>query len=367
MRIAYIYTVLDESYKEKYPGVNKKVYSQVKELNRSGLDTTLEVVKFENKLKRILPFGTSSVNWKNLRVWEKYDGLYLRYGTTDYQMIKWLKQIKKNNPNFKVVVEIPTYPYEEELRTRSEVIIARDRKYRHMLKLGVDRLVINGKDEEVYGIPTILTPNGVDLDEIRIKESVPPENDEINLCFVAAFAMWHGADRVVAGLKNYYKNGGKRNIQIHFVGSGDDSIMNPLKQDSDDELVKNHIHFYGFMSGNELSDIYDKCQMAIASLGLHRLNIDAPSTLKSREYLGRGIPFIYSSEIADFQEHPVDFALQLSTDDAPVDFDKVIDFYDKLMKEKSEEELIKEIRAYAEKYVSIQKTMAPVEKFFLQK
>lgn len=364
-KIAYIYTVLDKSYKEKYPGINKKVYAQVKELNRSGLETSLEVVEYEKKIIRMLPFQTSSVQWMKNKVWEKYDGLYLRYSTTDYQMIRWLKTIKRKSPNFKVVVEIPTYPYDEELKTRNKIIINREYKYRELLKVGVDRLVISGKLPELFGIKTILTANGVDLDEIRVRRPAVVNNDEINLCFVAAFAMWHGVDRVIEGLKNYYKNGGTRNINIHLVGDGQDSIMVPLKEAAQDKLVQNHIKFYGFLNGEQLSEIYDKSQLAIASLGLHRLNIEAPSTLKSREYLARGIPFIYSSVVADFEEHPVDFALQISTDDKPIDFNEVLKFYDELMmRYKSVNELTNVIRDYADKFVSIKKTMAPIVEFF---
>lgn len=363
-KIVYLYTVLDESYKEKYPGINKKIFAQVKALNRGGLDTKLEIIKYESKLKRALPLQTSSVQWKNLKVWEEFDGLYLRYSTSDYQMIKWLKHIKKQSPEFKVVVEIPTYPYDSELNTRNRIVISRDIKYRQQLQCGVDRLVINGKDKEVFGIPTILTANGVDLEEVRVRNPIELEGGKINICFVAAFAMWHGADRAIEGLKNYYKNGGTRNIQLHFVGNGDDSIMNPLKESARDESVSEHISFYGFLDGEELSKIYDKSQLAFASLGLHRLHIDAPSTLKSREYLARGIPIIYSSIIQDFEEHPVDFALQISTDDKPVDFFEIEKYYDGLMDKNTVSDLTNRIREYAAQYVSIDKTMAPIIDFF---
>lgn len=363
-KIVYLYTVLDGSYKEKYPGINKKIHAQVKALNRGGLDTTLEVIKYEDKLVRAIPLQTSSVRWKNLKVWEKYDGLYLRFSTSDYQMIRWLKQIKKNAPDFKVVFEIPTYPYETELSSRNRIVINRDLKYRNQLKLGVDRLVINGKDERVFDIPTILTANGVDLDEVRVRNPIEYQDGVINICFVAAFAMWHGADRAIEGLKNYYKDGGTRDIRLHLVGGGEDSIINSLKESAQDKSVSDRVKFYGFLDGEELSEIYDMSQLAIASLGLHRLHIDSPSTLKSREYLARGIPFIYSSVISDFEEHPVDFAFQISTDEEPVDYNEVIRFYDGLMSKYRTDDLTKTIREYADKYISIDKTMAPIVEFF---
>ncbi len=365
-KIAYIYTVLDDGYITKYPGVNKKVYAQVKALNKAGLDASLEIVKYESRIKRVLPFQTSSVRWCSLKVWEKYDGLYLRYSTSDYQMIKWLKMIKRHNPDFKVIVEIPTYPYDGELASRNRVIISRDKKYRHCLKNGVDKLVVNGTDDFVFGIPTILTCNGVDLDDVRVRRPIDHSGDTLRICFVAAFAIWHGAERAIEGLKDYYDKGGSRNIILNMVGGGEDIYMNHLKKMVSDCNVSSHVVFKGFLDGEQLAEEYDSSQLAISSLGLHRLHEGSPSTLKSREYLARGIPFVYSSGIADFENHPVDFALQLESNDNPVDFFTVINFYDGLMKKYSVSDLTMRIRKYAEDYVSIDKTMKPVVDCYMQ-
>ena len=101
-KLVYLYTVLNESYINKYPGVNKKVNSQVNEFNRAGIKTDLKVVCCEPMLKRMLPFHTSSIDWMHFKVWEDYDGLYLRYPMSDYQMLRWFREIKKHKPMFKI-------------------------------------------------------------------------------------------------------------------------------------------------------------------------------------------------------------------------------------------------------------------------
>lgn len=363
-KLVYLYTVLNESYINKYPGVNKKVDSQVTEFNRAGIKTDLKVICYEPMLKRMLPFHTSSIDWMHFKVWEDYDGLYLRYPMSDYQMLRWFHEIKKHKPKFKIVIEIPTFPYDKELNQRNKLIIFRDEHYRNSLKKNVDRIVVNNGNNEVFGVPAIITPNGIDLKTVRKRKPVEVEGNKMNLCFVAAFAMWHGADRLLNGLRDYYRSGGQEDIVVHMVGNGEENVMNPLKALAMDKSISERIKFYGFMDGEELSRMYDKCQLAVASLGLHRLQIDAPSTLKSREYLARGIPFIYSSEIADFKEHPVNFAFQISADDTPVNFFEVVKFYRNLLEKNHINDLTSRIRKYAEDYVSIEKTMKPIVDYY---
>lgn len=110
--------------------------------------------------------------------------------------------------------------------------------------------------------------------------------------------------------------------------------------------------------------MYDKCNLAIASLGIHRLGISWLSTLKSREYLAKGIPFIYSGTIDVFAKNPVDFALQIPADDTPADFHSILSFYRNLYKKYSEEELCDRIRKYAEKYVSMFSAMKLTAEYF---
>ena len=65
--------------------------------------------------------------------------------------------------------------------------------------------------------------------------------------------------------------------------------------------------------------LYDRCHFAIASLGLHRIGIDVASTLKTREYLAKGMPFVYSGEVDVFRDEPAHFCMAVPADETPVD------------------------------------------------
>ena len=371
MKIAYLYTVVQ--YNKESLGVRKKVDSQVNELKRSGIDTDLKICVIASKIKRALPFQTSGSNLYSMRdELIEYDGLYIRYFSIDYQLLRTLRWLKKHKNNYKVVLEIPTFPYEEELKNRNIVVQFRDRFYRKFLKGKIDRIVTFSDDAEIYGIKTIVTCNGVDFNSIKKHHREKTSDKRLDLCVVASFQYWHGVDRLIKGLIDYYNNVfncGKETVYtdgifVHMVGNGTEEMMDQLHVLANNSVVANKIRFYGYKDGAELDEIYDKCDLAIASLGLHRLNIVGASTLKSREYLARGIPFVYSSLIFEFQKDPVDFALQVSTDEKNIDIQDVIEFYQKVI-EKYGENISDVIRTYGLNHVSLSKTMKTIEEYYL--
>ncbi len=358
------------------PGVRNKVESQISELKRVGIDVTLKLCIVIPKIKRAFPFQTCGADLYSIRKeLLEFNGLYIRYYSIDFQLLRTLQWLKNHKKDFKIVLEIPTYPYEEELNNRNFIVQFRDRFYRHFLKGKIDRIVTFSDDAKIYGIETIITCNGIDFNSIKKHHHViTTSRKRLDLCVVAAFAYWHGADRLLKGLIDYYQNVfncRKEDVYtdgvfVHMVGEGSDEIMQQLYKLAENPVVANRIKFYGYKQGVELDEIYDNCNLAIASLGLHRLNIAGASTLKSREYLARGIPFVYSSTIFEFQKDPVDFALQVSTDEKNIDIQEIIKFYNTIT-EKYGEKVTDIIRNYGLEHVALPKTMKVLEEYYLRK
>ena len=148
---------------------------------------------------------------------------------------------------------------------------------------------------------------------------------------VAEVHIWHGYDRLIAGLGEYYKRGGKREVVFHIVGGvhpheryraneyhpGLQTIID--KYDISDKVI-----FHGTLFGKELDDVFNQCQFAIGSLARHRSGITVIKTLKNREYATRGIPFIYSEQDSDFDHQP--YIIKASADESPIDIQQIIDF-----------------------------------------
>jgi glycosyltransferase involved in cell wall biosynthesis len=288
-----------------------------------------------------------------------YDFIYIRrIIPANKGLISLLKTIKINNPECKIVYELPTYPYDKEHKTTvSKLVLFIDKVFRRQLKKYIDKVVTLSNDDIIFGVSTIKTMNGINCADIQMRTPIISQ-DRINLIAVAQFARWHGYDRLIEGLNKYYeKDESSRRLYIHFVGDGPE--VNALRQMAHQYNLSEYIIFYGELFGEELTDIFNKADIAVSSLGCHRIGLFLGSFLKSREYLARGIPMISSTKI-DVLPSGFEYCLYIPEDESPVDMQSVLNFYHDLMTKYSVSEMIKDIRKFAEDNCDISKTMLPV-------
>lgn len=363
MKILYV-SYRDENGKI-YSGVEKKISGQIKAFRDMGLDVEESALCFENKFKRIIPFQTSSIPWNKVEVNDDIDGLYIRYQLSDYQFLKFLRKIKKKKPNIKIVVEIPTYPYDGERKNRYKDL--RDKIYREYLYKYVNYIAVisDGTIKTIFNIPIISIINGIDCDSITVKKNLQTVNEkELHFGYVGGLAYWHGIDRMLLGMAEYKKKHTDKAIYLHIAGDGG------LKKEFENIVVESNLTdnviFEGRLRDADLDELYNKCQIAVSSLALHRSGLVFGSVLKSREYLAKGIPFIYAAEMDVFQTAPVDFAFQCPADDSAVDIEAVLDFYYNLLEKESVEDLKKRIRNYAETYVDMKRAMREVITYYIK-
>ena len=360
----------DETEELEASGIYKKIRTQVRELNRNFeviLETHNQKIAFKNKkywkIWIRLPFTPSVYKWRYEKKYSEVDFIYFRRSLIDSSLIKFLSRIKKNNPNIKILFEIATYPYDDELSVLKKLpFYIKEKVNRRKLKKIVDRIITFSEDDEIFGIPTIKTINGLDFKKVPVRNP-EPESNEINLIAVASIEYWHGYDRFLKGLGEYYKNEGRRNIKFHIVGDG--TPINDYKKIVEELNIKEHVIFHGKKYGKELDEIYDKCSLAIACLGGHRKKLYLSSSLKSREYAAKGLPIISSISI-DFIPDDYKYLLFFDSDESPINVDRVVEFYEKIYKDNdSFKEVNKEIRDFAEIKCSISLAMKPVIDFIL--
>lgn len=287
--------------------------------------------------KKLLKF----IDEKNVKL------IYVRYPFSEPFFIRFLKECKKRS--VKVLLEIPTYPYDEELSTFKLFI---DRAFRKYLHKYVDRVVAVSNHEEIFGIPTIRISNGIDIEEVKAT-STSKKVHAMNLIGVAGLQFWHGYDRVVTGLYEYYKTNPDRKVYFHIVGAG--AELESLKKLTETLGLSEFVIFHGPKHGEELDSLFDEAHIAIGSLGLHRISLESGAVLKVREYCARGMPFVISYNDLDF---PDDFPymLKVPADESPVDIEQILRFYDRI----KEREFVKEMREYAEKNLSWEVKLKPV-------
>ena len=274
-----------------------------------------------------------------------FDFCYIRYDLCDGDFMRMVKHIRQVCPT--IYIEIPTYPYDKEYAGRVNGIRLKiDAHHAKKLKNYVSRIITFYKipDDSFYGIPCINVPNGFDFDEVElIREDAVPATIEI--AAVSSMRIWHGYERMIEGMHRYYAGGGTRNLILHLVGDGRE--CGKYKALCDEYRLGDHVVFHGAMHGKELDNLLEQCTLGIDSLGRHRTGVDVLSSLKSREYGAKGIPFINSCKI-DIVEEDFPYMLQVPADESPVDVESVVSFFDKVYEGGSRLAVAKEVRAYIE-------------------
>ena len=295
------------------------------------------------------------------RIAGNYQYVYIRYPMSSPILLSTVKSFKKSGA--KIVIEIPTYPYHKEGVTsmKGKLISFIDKLYSGKLYHYVDRICTYSSDNEIFGIRTIRTINGIDFS--RFVPDTTLSKERVDLIAVSSMYKVHGYDRLIEGIYNYYKNGGKRTIHLHIVGKGE--VDNEYKKLVLERQMQNHVSFYGMKYGDDLMKIYAGKLMGVNSLAINRKDLSQESTLKTKEYAAKGLPILSSSYVDAFsKDGNVKYVYSIPPDETPVDVVSLIEFIDSLYKDKSVEELRNDIRLDGKRTCDMVNTLKPIIDFF---
>ena len=331
-------------------GISKKIHYQVKGLRQNGHEVHLCYYDFDPRGHRcryvgnkvIADYGTGAL--AAIRSRTQLDCIYNYCAVNAIEMV-YARSFMNANPilvrlfdklnkrGIKCITEIPTYPYDSEFKgypLKYKIPLYIDKLFRKALAKKMEAIVTFSNEETIFGKRTICISNGIDLDSIPIHN--PKKQNDIHLIAVAEIHYWHGFDRLVAGMGEYYKlNPDARKVFFHIVGWEDDrgttsngylTVEQTAKKYNIGQYVVNH----GKLFGDKLNEVFNQCVFAIGSLGRHRSGITNIKTLKNREYAARGIPFIYSETDNDFEDKP--YIIKAPADESPVNIRQIIDFID---------------------------------------
>lgn len=280
---------------------------------------------------------------------EKYNisKIYIRYIVSDIWFVEFLEELK--NRNIKCVLEFPSYPYDGEGWRKKAI---EDNYYREQMHQFVEQCTTYSNLKSVLGIPCITLVNGVDIRE-QPEKKIRKKDESIVLLAVASMAQWHGYERIIKGMHNYYSNNGKKNIVFHMVGKG--AELQYYNQLVDTYQLYEHVFFHGQLEGEELDEMYDNSDIAIGSLGFYKSGYHSGAPIKLREYCARGIPFVYGYDDISFQEKDY-FACKVSNDSVPIDINTMIEFYESVYNR----DFGKDMRQYTLSYLTWDRILQPV-------
>ncbi|MEL7588102.1 MAG: glycosyltransferase [Prolixibacteraceae bacterium] len=327
-----------------HQGISKKIGYQIKALQQCGMDVQLCYLTIDENghHKRMINKETledygkgmlakikKRINYSKLAdyIFEtKIRFLYIRsFHNANPFLISMLRKLKKKG--ITAVLEIPTFPYDQEYKKVKLVELPGiffDRLLRKKLAKQVKRIVTFSNDRFIFDSPTINISNGIDFDEIKTRKQSHPRPDFIRLIGVAEIHFWHGFDRVITGLSNYYKTNTPLKVYFDIVGDGVPGELAKLNALVAENKLEEFVTFHGPKSGDALDQLFEETDMGIGSLGRHRSQITYIKPLKNREYAARGIPFIYSEIDEDF-EHMA-YVMKAPADESPLDINRIIEF-----------------------------------------
>lgn len=347
-------------------GIAKKIYSQVEGL-RSNINEIILCGNHGNDYyigdQKVYSMTGKKLH-DQIKIFEKLSAFAKRNKINALYIRKinffpnYFKQYKHFFKLFnKVVLEIPTYPYLNEIKSKKNKLfyILEIFFIKYILSKYIDKIVTFSEHNFIYGIETIRISNGVPENKYNLVKELKNKKEEdniLNIISVSSMDFWHGIDRAIISLANYKSD---KKIILHIVG-GDDNKIKKLKKLACSLNVDGNVKFYGLLEGDDLHKVYLNADMGMGSLARHRSKIYQLSSLKNKEYLAYGLPLFYSENDLDLDGQS--FVFKILADESDVNYNSLVNWFDKL--EVSNLEIMK----FSENF-TWSKQMKKVDLFFM--
>lgn len=363
MRCIDLETILYISFLEvsdKQPqGVSKKIQAQINSLraldkivNYTGVLKNDMYLFLENGTKKKLfslkksPYINRTILYKllcNKKIQSQIsssDCVYIRHEGSVITQIPFFIQSKKNQT--KILLEIPTYPYDKEWGESliTKIYFWQEKKLSRILGKKIDLISTFSEDEKIFGVQCVNISNGINLNDILLIKKEKKE-ETVTFSSVSICAPWHGIDRFLYSLEQYLEQNTTEKVKFNIIGEGSQTPkLKKIVRDS--QKLSEVVVFHGFKSGQELDEIYNETDIAVGSLARHRSGLTSLKTLKNREYAAKGLPMIYSEIDTDFEQQP--FVYKVAPNESTININELIIWYKNLQIEPEE------IREYAKQF-----------------
>ena len=341
-----VFMVVNYSPTDRSIGVTKKISGVINALRRKSMEvyytaygnTGIEI--YNNNDEKIMEYSYSTNLSSLQKVFRRFDLLkaarqyvakreeaidllFIRWLGFDIPYLRLLKTVKRKKNAF---VMVDMHSYFDGIKFSSikgRYMVSSTKLFSSYAVRYIDTMLTEGNVEQLFGKRTIHAAIGIETDYLR-EHHYSGRKDEINMISVANELPYHGYDRLLRSMAEYYSNGSKEKLRInlHLVGV----LSEETKRYIEESQLAPYVMQYGKLAGEQLFDIYDKANMAVGPLGQHRVGGKKGTGLKTKEYIGIGIPYFYSGEDVSIPEN-FPYALRVPSDERMIDFDEIIAFY----------------------------------------
>ena len=329
----------------------KKVFYEIEKENFSNkANHILKKNRLQKKISSYFRLNECILFMNNMQLKYNFNIIYIRRVIPfTIGMVSNIKKWYKNG--CKIYWEIPTWG--ENVKSVSRIILQNHENLMYNYLKNYMRIVAvssgqEGKDSIIF------INNGVDIETIPMNEN--KEHTGINLICLATFSYWHGYDRLINGMKNYYDSydsSKDKEINLYMVGNG--YYVEELKKQVKQNGVNKYVHFVGVLTGEPLNDFFKNMDVAVGNLGFFRKGVISDTSIKIREYCARGIPFITALKVNDF---PSDFPyiFHVPMDESYVDIRSICEFYNSIDKSR----MLLEMREFAKDNLTWEKQLSKI-------
>ncbi len=346
-------------------GIKKKVLSHIETFQKMGFQVFYVYVDCNYVKSNFIELDSNSFLGENFTKklngillnysFSKLDFVYIRFGGFSFDFLKLLHKIYDDKVH--ILLEVPTFPFIGEYRQKMKTAIKKKNYHTalgrlkavciypfmsRIVKKYVDRIITFSEDEQIWGIKTIQICNGVDVqNQTEISYRIREKNKMTMIC-VSSCVDWHGYDRVIDGMKLYYKKELPERLIVclNIVGDGP-KVMDYKKQVSEYDLEK-YVVFWGNLAGEELDRVYQESDIALDAMGRHRVGVFYNSSIKGKEYAMKGLPIVSGVKTEFDRDDNYPFYLRVPASDDPIVIEDIINFMREVEKHEKYHEKIKE-------------------------
>lgn len=274
----------------------------------------------------------------------KYDLMYFRHSPIGYRGYKMLKTASKKG-NTKVVVEIPSFPLNQDKPKnliRRLYVMYSDLWWKRSSKFITLFAGIGEKTDAFLGVPYINIDNGIDINLIPERKEKESRDGKIHLLAVASMCEWHGYERIIKGLSEWKDKKAEKYV-LDLVGDEGDGSLSRWKTLTHELGIEKRVIFHGRMTGDALTEMYNTATVGLSSLAMYKVGFQYGSVLKLREYMARGLPFVYAHDDPHMSED-LPWCLKIPNDGSTINMERIDEFVNRI---EHEERLPHQMREYA--------------------
>lgn len=339
---------------KKSPGVAKKIKNTTKAASNIGLKSNFKI--FDTNVFEVFYFLYSLA-------FDKSDIIMMRFSHSTAPII-FIIMLTKRIFGTKFIIDVPTpratVLKENKINIKNPII--KNIKSAYSLTLGswvllpANTIVQYAEEGPWFKLgldkKTIKMGNGILINkDIPLVQSHWPEK-ELKLIGVAQLASWHGYDKIINAIAATNNQNLSYRISFTIVGDGDERLA--LEKLVLKLNLQHQIIFTGMLTGKDLDNIFNNKHIGVGSLALYRKGLNEASSLKTREYIARGLPVIDAGLDPDFDRNSP-YRLQVSNDDNLDDLISLLKYFDK--QEKTSKTIL---RKYAEDNLTLEKKVKTI-------